>query len=100
MKNQYVNPIERLGQKRKSGLKLSLTKEQYKTIRIIIRGNKKYRYQARDPLLINMQVNTSFRSFDILKLRIGEVFFQEQLKNQILSRQNKADRTNMLEYIQ
>jgi len=67
---------------------------------MIIRGNKKNRYQARDLLLINMQVNTIFRSSDILKLRIGEVFFQEQFKNEIWNRQKKTDRTNKLEYIQ
>ena len=55
------------------GAKLPLELVQYNQIRQLIRC-KKGRNSARNLLLINMQVNTSLRAGDLLKLTVGDVF--------------------------
>lgn len=61
------------GATKKKGAKLPLTLEQYKKIREVIRtGNS--RYKKRNLLLINVQANTSLRSCDVLKMKVGDVY--------------------------
>ncbi len=54
------------------GSKLPLTRKQYQKIRDVIKREKK-RYWARNLLMICMQLNTSLRSCDVLKLKVGDV---------------------------
>ena len=61
------------GATKKKGAKLPLTLEQYRKIRKAIRKGSS-RHKKRNLLLINIQANTSLRSCDVLKLKVGDVY--------------------------
>lgn len=69
------------GVTKKKGAKLPITLEQYQKIREVIRASTS-RNKMRNLLLINVQANTSLRSCDVLKLKIGDIYREERfIKN-------------------
>ena len=87
---------ENLKGKRKYGAKLPLTLEQYKTIRKLIRGSKQNKYAARNLLLINFQLNSSFRASDILSLKIKDIFDNGRYLPEIWRKQQKTKDPNII----
>ncbi len=92
--------IENFKGKRKSGAKLPLAKEHYVTIRKLIRGSKNSKYSARNLLLINIQVNSSFRASDVLSLKIKDVFVNGKFLNELWRKQKKTGEMNILRVTQ
>ena len=78
-----------------------MTIEHYKRIRKIIKGGNN-RHKARNLLLINMQANTSLRSSDVLKLKIGDVYREGEFLKSFWIEQKKTKKQtaiNILECI-
>jgi len=66
-----MNNLE--GVTKKKGAKLPFTEDEYRRIRNVIRTSNS-RHKARNLLLVNLQTNTSLRSCDVLKLKVGDVY--------------------------
>jgi integrase len=86
------------GMKKHRGAKLPLTQKEYLKIRNLIQKEKK-RYWTRNLLLICMQANTSLRSCDLLKLKVGDIMMNGRFLSNIMQIQKKTDKPIYLEIV-
>ena len=87
------------GRKKQKGAKFPLKLEHYQEIRKLIRIEEK-RYTSRNLLLINMQVNTSLRSCDVLKMTVGDVYKLGRFLEVLRIEQTKTKKQTVLHLIE